>query len=155
MKALVQRVSEARVVVDGETVGAIGGGLLIYLGCERGDNGAYARALAERVLGYRLFADERGRMGKSLVDVGGQLLVVSQFTLAADVTRGRRPDFAPAMPPGDARVLVELFVAVCKEHVHVESGVFGADMNVRSVNDGPVTFMLEEPKPNRPGRAQA
>ncbi len=155
MKALVQRVSEARVVVAGETVGAIGGGLLVYLGCERGDHGAFARALADRVLEYRMFTDETGRMGKSLVDVGGQLLVVSQFTLAADVTRGRRPDFSPAMAPGDARVLVEVFVASCKERVHVETGVFGADMKVSSVNDGPVTFLLEEPKPTRPGRASS
>jgi D-tyrosyl-tRNA(Tyr) deacylase len=149
MKALIQRVSEARVVVEGETVGAIGGGLLVYLGCERGDHGDHVRALAERVLTYRVFADEGGRMGKSLVDVGGELLVVSQFTLAADVTRGRRPDFSPAMAPGDARVLVELFVACCKERARVECGVFGADMKVSSVNDGPVTFLLEEPKPAR------
>lgn len=149
MKALVQRVSEASVVVSGETVGAIANGILLYLGCERGDDGARARALAERVLHFRLFADETGRMGKSLVEVGGGLLVVSQFTLAADVTRGRRPDFTPAMAPGDARVLVEVFVATCKDHVAVECGVFGADMKVRSINDGPVTFLLEEPRSAR------
>lgn len=151
MKALVQRVSEARVVVEGETVGAIGRGILLYLGCERGDNGAIAKALADRVLAYRIFDDGTGRMGKSLLEVEGELLVVSQFTLAADVSRGRRPDFSPAMPPGDAQVLVEHFVALCSEHVRVASGVFGADMKVGSVNDGPVTFLLEEPKRSRAG----
>jgi D-tyrosyl-tRNA(Tyr) deacylase len=146
VKALIQRVSEARVVVDDAVVGAIGRGLLLYLGCATGDTGAIAAALAERVLTFRVFADETGRMGKSLLDIGGELLVVSQFTLAADVQKGRRPDFSPAMAPGDARVLVEYFCAQCTERVTVATGRFGADMQVHSVNDGPVTFLLEEPK---------
>jgi D-tyrosyl-tRNA(Tyr) deacylase len=146
VKALLQRVSEARVTVDGESVGDIGRGILLYVGCATGDTEAIAAALAERVLGYRLFADDTGRMGKSLMDVGGELLVVSQFTLAADVTKGRRPDFSTAMPPGDARRLVDFFCALCMDRVRVATGRFGADMHVQSVNDGPVTFLLEEPK---------
>lgn len=151
MKALVQRVAEARVVVEGEVVGAIGAGLLVYLGCARGDAESHTRALADRVLGYRIFADDTGRMGRSVVDVGGALLLVSQFTLAANVDKGRRPDFGPAMAPDEARVLVERFRALCSERVPVATGRFGADMQVHSVNDGPVTFLLEEPKGSNAG----
>jgi D-tyrosyl-tRNA(Tyr) deacylase len=150
VKALLQRVAEARVVVAGEAVGAIGPGLLVYLGCTRGDTDADTRALADRALGYRIFPDGAGRMGRSLVDVGGALLVVSQFTLAANVERGRRPDFGPAMAPDEARRLVDLFCACCSDRVTVATGRFGADMQVHSVNDGPVTFLLEEPKGARP-----
>jgi len=149
VKALVQRVAEARVVVEGEVVGAIGAGLLVYLGCARGDTEAHARALADRVLGYRVFADETGRMGRSVVDVGGELLVVSQFTLAANVEKGRRPDFGPAMAPDEARTLVDRFCALCTVRARVATGRFGADMQVHSINDGPVTFLLEEPKGGR------
>jgi D-tyrosyl-tRNA(Tyr) deacylase len=153
VKALVQRVAEARVVVEGETVGAIARGLLVYLGCARGDTAAHADALADRVLGYRVFPDDTGRMGRSLLDVGGELLVVSQFTLAANVEKGRRPDFGPAMAPDEARALVEHFRACCSDRVRVATGRFGADMHVHSVNDGPVTFLLEEPKGGRAGAA--
>jgi D-tyrosyl-tRNA(Tyr) deacylase len=151
VKALVQRVAEARVVVEGEAVGAIARGLLVYLGCARGDTELHARVLADRVLGYRIFADDTGRMGRSVVDVGGELLLVSQFTLAANVEKGRRPDFGPAMAPDEARLLVERFRALCSEHVPVATGRFGADMQVHSVNDGPVTFLLEEPKGSTAG----
>jgi D-tyrosyl-tRNA(Tyr) deacylase len=151
VKALLQRVSEARVVVEGEVVGAVGRGLLVYLGCARGDTEADARALADRVLGYRVFPDDTGRMGRSVRDAGGGVLVVSQFTLAANVEKGRRPDFGPAMAPDEARVLVDRFCAFCNEHVSVATGRFGADMQVHSVNDGPVTFLLEEPKGTRAG----
>jgi D-tyrosyl-tRNA(Tyr) deacylase len=146
VKALLQRVTEARVRVGGEVVGSIDTGLLLYLGCVIGDTVADAHKLADRVLGYRIFPDETGRMGKSLVETGGAILVVSQFTLAAAVDRGRRPDFGPAMAPAEARGLVEAFCAFCTNHVHVERGRFGADMQVESINDGPITFLLEEPK---------
>lgn len=146
MKALLQRVSEARVVVEGALVGAVGRGLLVYVACVRGDTEAHARALSDRVLGIRVFPDDSGRMGRSVREAGGGLLVVSQFTLAANVEKGRRPDFGPAMAPEEARSLVELFCAFCSEHVPVATGRFGADMQVHSVNDGPVTFLLEEPK---------
>ncbi len=155
MKALVQRVSEARVVVEGATVSEIRAGLLLYLACERGDDLSRARTLAERVLAFRIFADEGGRMSKSLLDVGGELLVVSQFTLAAELSRGRRPDFTTAMPSSDAHSLVDAFVAFCTEKLPVRCGLFGADMRVGSVNDGPVTFLLEEPKARRPSGRSA
>jgi D-tyrosyl-tRNA(Tyr) deacylase len=146
VKALLQRVDEASVAVDGEVVGTVGRGLLVYLGCARGDTEADARALAARVTGYRVFPDDAGRMGRSVVEAGGSVLVVSQFTLAANVQKGRRPDFGHAMAPDEARKLVERFCAFCNECVPVAIGRFGADMKVRSVNDGPVTFLLEEPK---------
>ncbi len=146
MRALLQRVSEARVVVEGETVGAIGRGLLVYVGCARGDTEVDATSLADRVLGYRVFPDEGGRMGRSVVEVGGSVLVVSQFTLAATVDKGRRPDFGSAMAPEAARKLVDVFRARCSDRLVTAAGRFGADMAVHSINEGPVTFLLEEPR---------
>ncbi|MFN3587596.1 MAG: D-aminoacyl-tRNA deacylase [Moraxellaceae bacterium] len=144
MRGLIQRVAMARVTVAGEVVGEIGPGLLLFLGIHKGDSAAQADRLLERVLGYRVFADERGRMNRNLTDVGGGLLVVSQFTLAAETRKGLRPGFDPAAPPDAARALYEAFVAAaCARHGPVATGVFGADMQVQLVNDGPVTFLLE------------
>jgi D-tyrosyl-tRNA(Tyr) deacylase len=145
--ALVQRVSEARVGVAGETVGAIGRGILALIAVEQGDGEAEAARLAERVLGYRIFADAEGRMNRSLVDVGGELLAVPQFTLAADTKQGARPSFSRAAPPEEGRRLFERFVALARERLgRVETGRFGAEMRVSLVNEGPVTFWLEAKK---------
>lgn len=144
MRALLQRVQWARVDVAGEQVGAIGPGLLIFLGVAAGDSAADAHALARRALNLRIFADDARPMNRSLIDVGGELLVVSQFTLTADTRRGRRPGFSSAAPPEQAEALYETFVAQCREApVAVATGRFGADMQVSLCNDGPVTFMLE------------
>ncbi|HYF58808.1 MAG TPA: D-aminoacyl-tRNA deacylase [Burkholderiaceae bacterium] len=143
MIALLQRVARAHVEVDGRTVGAIGRGSLALVCAERGDGERQARALLERVLAWRMFADDAGRMNRSLADTGGGLLVVSQFTLAADTRRGLRPSFAPAAPPDVARALYDFFVTRARlAHPQVETGIFGADMQVHLVNDGPVTFRL-------------
>jgi D-tyrosyl-tRNA(Tyr) deacylase len=144
MKALLQRVSEASVRIDGELRGAIDAGLLAFLGLEPGDDAARGEALIERMLNYRIFSDSEGRMNRSLRDVGGGLLLISQFTLAADTTRGLRPGFSTAMPPGDAEALFDaLFTYASGVHALVAGGQFGADMKVSLVNDGPVTFLLE------------
>lgn len=144
MIALIQRVREARVDVDGETVGAIGAGLLALIGVQPGDGEAQARRLIERVFGYRVFADGEGRMNRSLADTGGGLLLVSQFTLAADTRSGMRPGFSTAAAPAEAQRWFERLVALARErHAGVEIGRFGAHMEVRLVNDGPVTFWLE------------
>jgi D-tyrosyl-tRNA(Tyr) deacylase len=142
--ALVQRVAEARVAAGGETLGAIGRGVLALVGVERGDAEREAERLAERVLGYRIFPDAEGRMNLSLTDTAGGLLVVPQFTLAADTRSGARPGFSTAAAPEEGRRLFELFVQACRErHAEVASGRFGADMQVSLVNDGPVTFWLQ------------
>lgn len=147
MIALVQRVSEARVGVAGETLGAIGRGVLALIAVEQGDGDAEAARLAERVLGYRIFADAEGRMNRSLVDIGGELLAVPQFTLAADTTKGARPSFSRAAPPEEGKQLFERFVAFARERLgRVETGRFGAEMRVSLVNEGPVTFWLEAKK---------
>lgn len=144
MKALLQRVRSARVEVAGETVGAIDAGLLVFVGVEPDDDAADAAWLADRVIGLRIFADADGQMNLSLADSGGGLLAVSQFTLAADTRRGRRPGFSTAARPELAEPLFDAFVAACRTAVgRVETGRFGADMQVHLVNDGPVTFMLE------------
>ena len=144
MIALLQRVTEARVDVAGETVGAIGPGLLVLLGVERGDDDAEATRLVERVLGYRVFPDEAGRMNRSLTDTDGGLLVVPQFTLAADTNKGMRASFTPAAPPEVGERLFGHFVSLAREaHAEVATGRFGADMQVQLVNDGPVTFWLQ------------
>lgn len=146
MKALLQRVREASVTVDGEVIGRIGPGLLVFLGVERGDDTVITERLAERVLAYRLFADEAGRMNRSLRDTGGGLLVVSQFTLAADTASGNRPSFTPAAPPEQGRLLYEQFLdALRARGIQPETGRFGADMQVALVNDGPATFLLQAP----------
>lgn len=144
MKALIQRVRHASVDVAGERVGEIGVGLLVLLGVERGDDEAKCRRLAQRVLAYRVFADDAGKMNRSVTDIGGEVLVVSQFTLAADTGGGNRPSFTPAAPPDTGRVLYELFVAeVALKIGRAATGSFGADMQVSLLNDGPVTFLLE------------
>jgi D-tyrosyl-tRNA(Tyr) deacylase len=146
----VQRVAEARVAVGGETLGAIGRGVLALVGVERGDSEREARRLAERVLGYRIFADAEGKMNLSLADVAGGLLLVPQFTLAADTRSGTRPGFSSAAAPEEGERLFRLFVQACRErHAEVASGRFGADMQVSLVNDGPVTFWLQVSPPTR------
>ena len=143
MIGLLQRVSEASVVVDGQAVGAIGPGLLVLVGVERGDDEATAARLLERLLGYRVFADAEGKMNLSLRDTGGGLLLVSQFTLAADTQKGTRASFTPAATPEEGRRFFDQFVSLARAaHAPVATGVFGADMKVSLVNDGPVTFWL-------------
>ena len=144
MKAVLQRVSEASVAVDGRVVGAIGPGLLILLGAEGGDGEAEVEFLARKIAKLRVFADEAGRMNRSVLDVRGGALVVSQFTLAADVSRGNRPGFSNAAPPELAEALYERFCARLAEHgVPVQTGRFAARMAVRLVNDGPVTIWMD------------
>ncbi|HEX4872084.1 MAG TPA: D-aminoacyl-tRNA deacylase [Nevskiaceae bacterium] len=144
MIALLQRVAEARVAVAGETLGAIGPGLLVLIGVRPEDQTASAERLLERLLGYRVFADAQGRMNRSLRDIGGGLLLVPQFTLAADTRRGSRPGFSGAAAPALAQRLFEHLVQRAQaSHAPVASGRFGADMQVSLTNDGPVTFWLE------------
>lgn len=144
MRALIQRVSRAQVDVDGVSVGAIGPGLLILLGVKQGDTGADVEALARKVAGLRIFEDEQGRMNRSVDEIGGGVLVVSQFTLYADTRKGRRPSFVDAAEPGIARSLYEQFVSVLRAAgLPVETGRFQAHMEVSLVNDGPVTILLE------------
>jgi len=143
MIALIQRVLEARVTVAGQTVGEIGPGLLALLAVEKGDTPANAARMVERLLGYRVFSDTEGRMNLSLADTGGELLLVSQFTLAADTAKGMRPSFTPAATPEDAERLFNEVVALAKRcHPKVATGVFGAEMSVSLINHGPVTFRL-------------
>jgi len=144
MKALIQRVLEAQVTVEGEIVGRIGPGLVVLLGVSKEDTEREADRLAERVLAYRIFDDAEGRMNRSIQEVGGQILAVSQFTLVADVTKGTRPSFTPAAPPDRAEKLYQRFVdRLITASLTVETGRFGARMIVSLHNDGPVTFMLE------------
>ena len=144
MQALLQRVREASVSIDGRLVGAIGPGLVVFLGLQPDDDQAAGEALLERVLKYRVFADEQGRMNRSLRDVGGGLLLISQFTLAADTRRGLRPGFSTAMAPGEAEPLfAALYRYAQGVHTGVAGGRFGADMQVSLINDGPVTFSLQ------------
>ena len=143
MLALIQRVTQAKVEVAGQTVGAIGPGLLALVAVEPGDDEARTRRMAERLLGYRVFSDAQGKMNLSLADTGGGLLLVSQFTLAADTARGMRASFTSAASPDEGRRWFERLVLACKErHPTVETGRFGAHMVVSLVNDGPVTFRL-------------
>ncbi len=144
MIALIQRVSEARVEVDAATAGAIGPGLLALVAVEPADGEAQVTRLLERLLGYRVFADAAGRMNRSLADTGGGLLLVSQFTLAADTRKGMRPGFATAAPPAQAQAWFERLVERARAaHPVVATGRFGAAMRVHLVNDGPVTFWLQ------------
>jgi len=148
--ALIQRVSEARVEVDGRTIGAIGRGILALVGVERGDAEAQAERLAERVLGYRIFPDTEGKMNLSLLDIKGELLAVPQFTLAADTHKGTRAGFSTAAAPEEGRLLFDRFVFFSNQKLlQVKSGTFGADMKVSLVNDGPVTFWLQS-SPGKP-----
>ena len=143
MIALIQRVTAASVSVRGETVGAIEGGILALIGVERGDGEAQAARLAQRVLGYRIFPDEEGRMNRSLLDTGGKLLAVPQFTLVADTQKGMRPGFSGGATPEEGMRLFDRFVAFAAGKTQVRTGRFGADMRVSLVNDGPVTFWLQ------------
>ena len=142
MIALVQRVSRAAVSVEGEEIASIGPGILALVAVEKGDVDENARRLAERVAAYRVFSDANGKMNLSLKDVKGELLAVSQFTLAADTAAGLRPSFSSAAPPEEGRRLFDLFVKLAAQEVPVRTGRFGADMKVSLVNDGPVTFWL-------------
>lgn len=144
MKAILQRVTSASVEVDGTVVGKIGTGLLVLLGVAKGDGEADGRYLAERLRTFRIFSDEQGKMNRSLVDVGGSILLVSQFTLLGRTTNGRRPSFDEAAPPDEARRLYEQVVADVRAlGTSVETGVFAAHMKVELVNDGPVTFTFD------------
>ena len=144
MKGVIQRVSHAQVVVDGEVVGAIEQGLLLLLGVEQADTEQQADKLLHKVLNYRIFADEQGKMNLSVKDIGGGLLVVSQFTLAAETKKGLRPSFSSAANPALAEQLYQYFVTQAQQqHSIVATGIFAADMKVSLCNDGPVTFMLE------------
>ena len=144
MIALIQRVSEAAVTVEHHTVGRIGPGILALIGIQRGDDAARAARLLERVLAYRIFEDDTGRMNRSLSDTGGGLLLVPQFTLVADTHKGTRAGFSGAEPPESARPLFDALVTQARaRHPDVATGEFGAHMRVALVNDGPVTFWLE------------
>lgn len=144
MIGLLQRVSSARVSVQGEVIGAIGRGILVLVGVQRGDTEARAERLLERLLGYRVFPDEQGRMNLSLRDIKGGLLLVPQFTLAADTRKGTRASFTPAAPPEEGRRLFDHLVQQARlAYPDVATGRFGADMQVELINDGPVTFWLE------------
>lgn len=144
MKALLQRVSRASVTVDAQCVGEIEQGLLVLLGMDKGDDLAAADRMLDKLLAYRVFSDGDGRMNRNVVDVCGGVLLVSQFTLSADTRKGLRPSFSSALPPAAAATLYDyMLVQLRGRHARVAAGVFGADMQVSLVNDGPVTFLLE------------
>ena len=144
MKVLLQRVSEASVTVSGDCVGRIGKGLLLLVGIEAGDDEATVARMAERTVGYRVFADSDEKMNLDVRDIHGAILAISQFTLAADTRKGLRPSFSSAAPPAQGEALFDLLVAQARAAwPHVATGEFGADMQVALVNDGPVTFLLE------------
>ena len=150
MKAVIQRVTSSSVEVEGAIVGAIGVGILVLLGVENGDKHQDAHRLAEKIAGLRLFEDEAGKMNLSLKEIDGELLAVSQFTLAGNCSKGRRPSFDDAAPPEEAKRLYQEFIhAVRGQGIPVATGVFQADMKVSLVNDGPVTFILESPARRR------
>jgi len=143
MIAVLQRVTRASVSVAGERIGEIARGLLVLVGVEQGDRRAHAERMMERLLTYRVFADAEGRMNRSLADVDGGLLLVPQFTLAADTHKGTRPSFSSAAPPDEGERLFDYLLGLAGErHAQVAAGRFGADMQVELVNDGPVTFVL-------------
>lgn len=147
MRAVLQRVSRARVIVGEETAGEIGAGLVVLLAVGRGDTPETASALAEKVANLRIFADDQGKMNRSLVDTGGAVLAISQFTLYGDARGQRRPSFIQAAPPEQGKALYEEFVAALRKlGVRVETGVFQAHMSVELVNDGPVTILLDSDK---------
>ena len=153
MRAVLQRVTRATVVVKSETVGSVGAGLLVLLGVAQGDGPEEARRLAAKAAGLRIFADDEGRFNASLVETGGSALVVSQFTLLADVRKGRRPSFAGAARPAEAEPLVDAFIEALRGlGVSVAAGRFGEHMLVELENDGPVTIVLDTVEPDRPRR---
>jgi len=143
MKAVVQRVWAAKVTIDDEVSGAIERGLLVYLGVGKGDGERERDWMIDKITGLRIFSNDEGKFDKSVLDVSGKLLVVSQFTLYGDVKKGRRPSFDEAMPPADAEKLYDAFVARARAVIGVETGRFGAHMMVESINDGPVTILLD------------
>ena len=144
MRALIQRVLEAKVVVEGQTTGEIQQGLLVFLGVGKEDTLEKGQKLLDKILKYRIFDDENGKMGWNLSQAQGGLLLVSQFTLMAQTQKGLRPDFGPAMPPAEAKALYEQLVEYARQQfANVQTGIFAADMKVHLVNDGPVTFKLE------------
>ncbi len=146
MISVIQRVTQAEVSINGTSVGRMGRGILALVAVERGDTEAQAQRLAERILGYRIFPDADDKMNLSLADIDGELMLVSQFTLAADTRKGARPSFTPAASPEEGLRLFEYFVGVVRErHPNTQTGQFGADMQVSLINDGPVTFSLRAP----------
>ncbi len=145
MRAVVQRVSKASVSVDGEGVGAIGPGLVVFVGVTHHDGDEEARFLAAKIAHLRIFADDEGKFNRSALEMGGEALVISQFTVYGDARKGRRPNFVQAAPPEIAEPLIEKLVSFLQEEgLHVETGVFGAMMTVETHNDGPVTIILEK-----------
>lgn len=147
MRAVIQRVSRASVKVDGNTLGSIGCGLLIFLGVGEGDTEADLRYIADKAAGLRIFSDENGKMNLSVVDVGGDALVISQFTLYGDCRKGKRPSFSKSMEPEAANKMYEQFIEDFKSRgIRTEHGEFGADMKVELLNDGPVTILLDSSK---------
>lgn len=144
MKVVLQRVTSAQVDVDGKTTGKIGSGLLVFFGVGQGDTEKDCERLAEKIVNLRIFSDENDKINLSLKDIDGDMLVVSQFTLYADCKKGHRPNFLNAAKPDEANRLYEYFISICKEKARrVESGIFGADMKVSLLNDGPFTIILE------------
>lgn len=143
MIGLIQRVTQAKVDVEGETVGEIGNGLLVLLGVEKDDDQSTADKLAEKLLNYRIFNDVEGKMNLNVQQIGGELLIVSQFTLAADTQKGLRPSFSKGANPEVAEKLYQYFIQKCGEKISVSTGKFAADMKVSLTNDGPVTFWLK------------
>ncbi|MBI0157030.1 MULTISPECIES: D-aminoacyl-tRNA deacylase [Gilliamella] len=143
MIALIQRVKQASVSVDNQIIGQIDQGLLVLLGIEQGDNEQKAIRLREKVLGYRIFSDDDGKMNLNVQQINGKLLVVSQFTLAADTQKGMRPSFTKGASPDMANELYQFFVQQCQQHIETQTGQFAADMQVSLINDGPVTFWLQ------------
>jgi D-tyrosyl-tRNA(Tyr) deacylase len=144
MRVVIQRVSKACVKVEGKVTGEIGKGILAYIGIERGDTEREMAFMAEKILNLRIFPDSEGKMNCNVLDVGGKLLSISQFTLASHIKKGRRPDFNNAEDPQNAERLYDLFNDILSETIVVERGVFGAMMMVESINDGPVTFIIEK-----------
>ena len=143
MRTVVQRVSRASVEVEGKVVGKIGRGILAYVGVEKGDTEKEMAVMAEKIVNLRIFPDEERRMNLSVKEVGGEILSISQFTLASHIKKGRRPDFTNAEDPVKAEALYEKFNELLAREIKVEKGVFGAMMNIESINDGPVTFIIE------------
>ena len=144
MKAVLQRVKRASVAVDGVTVGECADGLMILLGVANGDEKSDAEALAAKILKLRIFNDENGKMNRSVTDIDGEMLVISQFTLLANYAHGNRPDYLESAPPSEANELYEYFISLVKPALrHVGTGIFGADMKVELLNDGPVTIIMD------------
>ncbi len=145
MKVLIQRVKNASVTIDNEVFSSINQGLLVFLGVEKGDTSVQANWLVDKILKLRIFEDENEKMNLSVSDIKGEILVVSQFTLAGDCKKGTRPSFDNAMPPKEAKELYEYFISeIKKSGLEVQTGVFGAMMDIALINDGPVTFMIEK-----------